>query len=322
MDLRRFIALGAIVALVTACGAPPAASSAAATAAAVAVASVAATAPAATASAQPTGTPVAASAQPTATPALWSSMPAPADAGVAGAEWIAIPMPGGRTSRAAVFRPAGAGPFPVVLVWHGTEGFKTKHVQLAADLAPAGVVAVATCWYAGNYEGPTSGPQAQPPTTALDGVTCPGGPDFTESFTSATMQGLRALVAAARSLPGGRADRVGLLGHSRGSVAAIAVAATTPGIGAVVAAAGYPDPAVSYLATLSTPVLMLQGTDDDFYPNDAQQPRAFEKAMVAAGKNIRSRYFDGAPHHLAFLPPWHDEVVRLASAFFKERLAP
>lgn len=310
MDCRRSVALGAIVTLVTACGAPVAAPSAAAPTAAAPVATAAATvAPAA-------------SAKLAATPALWSPIPTPADAGVAGAEWIAIPMPGGRTSRAAVFRPAGSGPFPVVLIWHGTEGFKTKHLQLAKDLAPAGVVAVATCWYAGNYEGPTSGPQAQPPTTAPDGVTCPGGPDFTETFASTTMQGLRALVAAARSLPGVRADSVGLFGHSRGSVAALAVAATTPGIGAVVAAAGYPDPAVSYLATLSVPVLMLQGTDDDFYPNDAQQPRAFEKAMVAAGKNIRSRYFDGAPHQLFFVPPWHDQVVQLASAFFKERLGP
>lgn len=246
-------------------------------------------------------------------------MPVPADAGVAGAQWYTIPMPGGRASRAAAFTPAGAGPFPVVLVLHGTEGLKTKHVQLAKDLASAGIVAVAACWYAGNYAGTPTNLDAPPQTTAPDGVACPGGPDFVASVTPAAVQGLQTLVAAVRTLPGVRADRFAVVGHSRGSVAALTVAAATPGTGAVVAAAGYPSAAT--LITLSAPVLMIQGTNDIFFPNNAQQARQFESAMKAAGKTVRSQYYDAAPHDLLFQAQWHAEAVTLASSFLKEQLA-
>src|SRR6188474_1200730 len=64
-------------------------------------------------------------------------------------EWITVPSPEG-AMRAAVARPRGRGPFPVVVILHGTHGLAQEYVQLAADLARAGVMAVAPCWFAGS----------------------------------------------------------------------------------------------------------------------------------------------------------------------------
>lgn len=311
----RLCAVAAITVIAVACGgrapdATPASTPLATRGAASATAVVPATAALATVAPAPTGTVVAAS--------LWSPIPAPSNVDVDGAQWVAIPMPSGRVSRAAVFRPPGPGPFPVVLVLHGTEGFKTKHVQFAKDLASSGLITVAVCWYAGNYAGAPGNRQNPPLTDAPDGIACPDGPDFAAPSTPAVVQRLQMLVAAVQSLPAARSDRVGLFGHSRGSVAALVIAATTPEIRAVVAAAGYPDP--STLTGETAPILVLQGTADEFYPEDARPARAFEAAMRGAGKDVESHYVEGAPHQFVFEPQWHDEAVRVAGAFLAERL--
>jgi len=52
---------------------------------------------------------------------------------------------------AAVARPPGKGPFPVIVLLHGTHGFAREYVRLAHDLArTSGVVAVAGFWFAGG----------------------------------------------------------------------------------------------------------------------------------------------------------------------------
>jgi dienelactone hydrolase len=57
---------------------------------------------------------------------------------------------------AAVARPSGAGPFPVVILLHGTHGFPREYVQLAQALARSGFLASAACWFQG-----IGGPGAQ-----------------------------------------------------------------------------------------------------------------------------------------------------------------
>src|SRR5215208_6027585 len=44
---------------------------------------------------------------------------------------------------AAVARPSGAGPFPTLIILHGTHGFAEEYVRLARDMARRGVLAVA-----------------------------------------------------------------------------------------------------------------------------------------------------------------------------------
>jgi hypothetical protein len=50
-------------------------------------------------------------------------------------EWIRVSAPSGAAIVAAIARPSGRGPFPTVLVLHGTHGFAREYVQLARELA-------------------------------------------------------------------------------------------------------------------------------------------------------------------------------------------
>lgn len=52
--------------------------------------------------------------------------------------------------RVAVARPSGPGPFPAVLILHGTHGFAEEYVELARVLADAGVLSYAACWFDGG----------------------------------------------------------------------------------------------------------------------------------------------------------------------------
>jgi hypothetical protein len=73
----------------------------------------------------------------------------PAGVDVPGAHWIKIRGAGGVANNeqiAAVFRPPGQGPFPLVVELHGSGGLKDVDIKWAAQLAAAGFVAVAGCW--------------------------------------------------------------------------------------------------------------------------------------------------------------------------------
>ena len=72
---------------------------------------------------------------------------APAGAEDLGLTWRLMRSPNG-TILLAEARPAGSGPFPAVVLLHGTHGFAQEYVQLAKELSKAGVVAIAACWFA------------------------------------------------------------------------------------------------------------------------------------------------------------------------------
>lgn len=106
---------------------------------------------------------------------------------------------------AAVARPSGAGPFPVVLVLHGTHGFARQYVQLAQDLARGGFLAVAGCWFSGaenpnnprGVAGSGAGVNAVSPP-----IPCPEVPPLGPGAYEEGLQYIDGLVQAARALPG------------------------------------------------------------------------------------------------------------------------
>ena len=79
-----------------------------------------------------------------------SATDAPAGTETFAVKWIRVAVPDRGVMLAAVGRPSGAGPFPVVILLHGTHGFAPQYVQLAQDLARAGFLAVAGCWFSGS----------------------------------------------------------------------------------------------------------------------------------------------------------------------------
>lgn len=233
-------------------------------------------------------------------------------------------MPEGRTHVAAVARPAAPGSHPVLLILHGTHGFAREYVALARDLARAtGAVVVAACWFAG---GRGAG------TRFVSPIDCPAAPPIPSTGVAPEALAIvAALVDAVRLLPGVRADRVALLGHSRGAVAALNYALARGGanqrrqvLRAVVLNSGaYPPELVSRAAMLGVPVLVLHGTADSPAGGGSdmtaiERARAFEAELARTSKVHEVEYFEGAGHETLFTNEDHRaKSVRRVAEFMR-----
>ncbi|MFC2003319.1 DUF4382 domain-containing protein [Chloroflexota bacterium] len=254
---------------------------------------------------------------PAPTPALkinWTEVDAPPGVNFTDAQWIEIDAPERRKILAASFRPEGTGPFPIVVVLHGTEGFRETHVQLAQDFAKNGFIGVAGSWFGGHYRGV----QSPIPIKHDDGIDWLNGPDIKAGNDLSAVKDVLALINAAQTLPSARADRVGVLGHSRGSAIALTTASTGEDLQAVVAAAGYPSGIT--LNNLKAPILIMHGTADQVIP--LQQAKRFESSLQRLGKSVESHYYEGGPHTIPWDLPWSDNVRQHAIEFFNKHLAP
>ena len=85
-------------------------------------------------------------------PPTVSATDAPTGAEAFAVKWIRVAVPDRGVMLAVVARPSGAAPFPVVILLHGAHGFAPQYVQWAEDLARAGFLAVAGCWFSGGYD--------------------------------------------------------------------------------------------------------------------------------------------------------------------------
>ncbi|MDR3493114.1 MAG: CocE/NonD family hydrolase [Ancalomicrobiaceae bacterium] len=141
------------------------------------------------------------------------------------AETAQIPTPNG-TMVTEIFKPAGNGPFPVVVFSHGRSGDPVERQRLTHPIN-AGVAAY---WTGKGFAvvapirpgyGPSSGYDAE------DHGRCGAGPDFGRTASAAAT----AIVAAAnwaRSQPWAKADRLILVGQSVGGLGTVAAAARNP----------------------------------------------------------------------------------------------
>jgi dienelactone hydrolase len=246
-----------------------------------------------------------------------SATRAPAGTEMFAVEWVDVSAPGLGVMLAAVARPAGKGPFPAVVLLHGTHGFAQEYVRLAQDLARGGLLAVAACWFSGG-----GGPGARFVTP----IRCPQAPPMSSASSPGAQETVDALVRAAGALPGARPDRVGLFGHSRGAGAALNFVLRAGTVqAAVLDSAGYPGELADLASQVKAPVLLLHGTADG--PADGgsamtsvERARDFEAALRRAGKPVEAWYYEGAGHNGIFTSPtqYEDEVRRMVS-FFRQR---
>jgi Dipeptidyl aminopeptidases/acylaminoacyl-peptidases len=239
-------------------------------------------------------------------PPVVSSADSPPGAEALTVQWVKVAVPGLGVMPAAVARPRGAGPFPTVVLLHGSHGFAHEYVRLAQDLAEGGVLAVAACWFRGSAG---SGARFVTP------IECPEAPPMPSASSPEAMQTLDALVQAAGALAGARSDRMGLFGHSRGGGPIVSyvlaremcrpLSSTPPAI---------PPP---FLLS-SRPVLILHGTADS--PADGgvavtnvQMARDFEAKLRSAGKPVEAVYYEGGRHNDIFSSPtqYRDEVQQM-----------
>lgn len=246
---------------------------------------------------------------------------APAGTERLGAEWISIiAIPDIGSLIAAVARPKGKGPFPTVLLLHGSHGFAREYVHLAQDLAGAGLQSMAACWF---REGGGAGRRFISP------IAWPNAPPAPDPLSHEAMQTVSALVRAARNLPDAQPDRMGLFGHSRGGGAALNYMLRSNDVHAgVLSSSRYPRELADLALDMKVPVLMLHGTAD--HPadggtefTDVQMARNFERTLRAAGKAVEAVYYEGGRHNDMFdsSARYQDELQR-TSAFFCQYLRP
>ena len=201
----------------------------------------------------------------------------------------------GRVSVAAV-RPSGSGPFPTIIILHGSHGFATEYLDLARDLARGGVLADAACWFSsGSGEGRRFiTPLACPPDT-------PAMPMADSDQAFATID---SVVAAVRAMPDSNDAQIFLFGHSRGGGAVRNYLLRGGNVqGGIMNSAGY-GPSRD-LAQLTTPMLILHGTADSPADGgssftDVRQARAFEAVVRAVRKSVEAHYYRGGTHNGIF----------------------
>ena len=223
------------------------------------------------------------------------------------ARWVSVAVPNLGVMRAAVARPSGTGPFPAVLVLHGTHGFARQYVEWANDLARAGFIAVAACWFSGG--GSAGANDVTPP------IPCPEIPPLGAGEYPAAVQFVDALVQATRGLPGARGDRIAVVGHSRGAGATqqyLLAGGTVQA--AVLHSSGYALRPWNRAAEFSVPILIMHGTADDFgETTQVGFARAFESGLRVNKKPVETAYCEGCGHNTFFTNPVQrdDELKRM-----------
>jgi dienelactone hydrolase len=229
-------------------------------------------------------------------------------------QWIKVAVPNEGTMLAAVAKPAGVGPFPAVLILHGTHGFAREYVEFAEALARDGFLAVAPCWFRGGRG--TGGSFITP-------IECPEAPPLREAASDSTLALVGELVVAVRGLPDVRRDRIGLFGHSRGGGAALNYVLSVPDVqAAALNSAGYPALLADRVSELRVPLLILHGTADT--PADGgssftniEMARNFAAAVRGASKVVETQYYEGGRHNGLFADSdqFEDELKRVADFF-------
>jgi carboxymethylenebutenolidase len=247
-----------------------------------------------------------------------SKADAPARTETLDVHWVNVAAPGVGVMLAAIARPSGAGPFPTIILLHGSHGFGREYVQLAQYLAHGGLLVVAACWFSG---GGGLG------SRFITSISCPDAPSMPGPASLSALQTVTALVQATRALPDARRDRVGLIAHSRGGGAALNYVLKASDVQAVVLdSTGYPKELADVVSEIKIPILMLHGEEDSAADGgsaltNSQMARNFESALRRAGKSVDAKYYAGAGHSGIFASAAQrdDEVQRMV-AFFHRHL--
>jgi dienelactone hydrolase len=233
---------------------------------------------------------------------------------VPGAHWIKIVGAGGVATNeqiAAVFRPPGQGPFPLVVELHGALGLKDFDVEFAATLAAAGFVTIAGC-----FQPSTAQPDTMPfPELTIRFIACPHlppGRTVSEPLPG-DFDAIGALIAAGRMQPGVRADAVGLYGMSGGASRSIDLLRARHDFrAAVLDSPG----GASNLSAVTTPILVLAGTAD----GDFTAEQNLVTTLQQGGKSVESHYYQDGQHVLIGDPAYKADAVNRVIDFFKRHL--
>jgi alpha-beta hydrolase superfamily lysophospholipase len=244
-----------------------------------------------------------------------TSTEAPAGTATLPVTWVRVALPNVGVMQAAVARPSGLGPFPAVLLLHGTHGFARQYVEWAVDLARGGFIAVAACWFSGG--GGAGANEVTPP------IPCPETPPLQSGSYPEAVQFVDALAQATRTLPGARADRLALVGHSRGAGATQQyLLAGGNAQAAVLHSSGYALRPWNRAAEFNLPILIMHGTADRFGENtEVGLAREFESGLRAKKKPVETAYCEGCGHNTFFTnATQRDDELKTMIEFLRRHL--
>jgi dienelactone hydrolase len=202
---------------------------------------------------------------------------------------------------AAVLRPSGSGPFPLVVWLHGDgPGLVAKEASAAAQLTPGGFIVIVGCWEFSPAEPVTRG------TISVARVPC------LSNFATAN-DSIRALVDVGQQLPGVRRGPIGLLGVSLGGSQALQYLASSTGIGAVVVDSSPRGP-----AKVNVPVFIVGGTADPSVSVDEQ--RTYEQTLRDSGTTVEAHYYEGGMHAVTVVGDFQEDAFKRIIDFYRRYL--
>jgi dienelactone hydrolase len=230
--------------------------------------------------------------------------------------WETVDIPEVGLVRLAVARPPGPGPFPSVIILHGSHGFAREYVELADELARDGMLAIAACWFSGGHG---AGRLLVTPLACPDGT-----PARPMASSDQALRTVDALVRAVRARPDSRDDQIALFGHSRGGgvVVNYLLRGGSAQVG-IVNSAGYPAELGPMVPRLSAALLLFHGNADS--PADGgseytnvRMARAFEAALRAERKRVDAVYYPSGTHGSFFTSrDQHQDEVRRMLRFLR-----
>jgi carboxymethylenebutenolidase len=177
--------------------------------------------------------------------------------------------------------PRSPGPHPAVMLLHGSYGWRPDYARFARRFADSGFVALAIDYYAET-----------------------GRPFFdtgTQEKWRAWQQTVRRAAEWLDTLPSVAGRPIALVGYSRGAMIAISMAASVPGVGAVVDFYGAgPADSAPGVPWHYPPLLILHG-DADAQVSVSLAHMLYDTVSVHAG-DVEMHIYAGAQH--AFNGPW------------------
>jgi len=242
-------------------------------------------------------------------------------ADVSGVEWYASPAAGAREVRLALVRAEGEGPHPVVLILPGSDGLHDDYIRLAREFAAQGFDAATGCWF------------AFPDADDTIRTDCANGPTF-DGVSEGSVASVDALVAAALEATGVSADRLAIIGYSRGGGAALLRAARTGARNPIVDISGmvtgqvggwpspYPTADVNVVASagaIQAPTLALHGVDDTIVV--PSQTTLLAAALQNAGTSVSVHWYPRANHDLLHHPDTRADVIARSSTWIRQQFA-
>ena len=235
--------------------------------------------------------------------------------------WISIKTDSGIV-HAAIAIPQGKGPFPAIIILHGTHGFAREYVHLAQEFAKKGIIGIAACWFAGRKG------EGQKFITSIDFNDAPPLVDAGEDRFRIARLTIDSLVGKVSTLPYLKKNQLALFGHSRGGGASLNYVLTHPKKVQVIIlnSTGYPPNVIKGAAEVNIPVLMIHGTENN--PDEGGSPlsniemaRQFETALRTAKKDVEVKYYEGSGHNALFSnTAQFDETIKVVSTFLLKKL--